>query len=572
MILGPGGVGKSSLLKGLKNEQLPEEANSTQMAEINTFQPGVGGSSREVSSHLASCKEAEAYWTDVTEEDEMNELIGLVRLVYNVSSGHITSSRVFPGLSTTSADILQRSGTSSVHVSAAHKIIAEVIELAKQYPDTQACNSEVFLSTWDCGGQQVFLCILSAFLTSKSMFFDARYSLHDRRISLSHHRGNVTEHAEEATVAELLLQWMSCIDATLSDSSAKTPQYPRILPIGTHGDDERVKKEKEDILKQLYEEYRGKNFLRLIPEKGFIIDNTTAGKGDCEDPGYKKILKMIHEFASKKLAEVDTPITWVLFIKRIAKTQPCFKMEEVKEIAGACMIPEDSVPSILKFYHDRAVFFHYSHISSLKDYVIANPQWLIRQIAKVLDLNESTILQNKQEILRKSGILVEDFYTEVLESTEETTTLPPQAIVDLLEDFLILTPVNTGSKVHGKEYFVPSVLPPLLDNTSATSTHESMKKAASLHVIFPNVNYLPPGYFTRLAIVLSKEPGFNLAFGRGVYRNMIPFIVGESGSEIDTLTISKCASSVQIDLIRKTPRQNDNPFFFEVCQSSLNHQ
>ena len=80
------------------------------------------------------------------------------------------------------------------------------------------------------------------------------------------------------------------------------------------------------------------------------------------------------------------------------------------------MIPEDSVLSILKFYHDCAVFFNYSHISSLKDYVIL--QWLIRQIAKVLDLNESTVLQNKQEILIKRGILVEDLYTEVLESTE----------------------------------------------------------------------------------------------------------------------------------------------------------
>ena len=117
------------------NKQLPEEANSTQVAEINTFQPGKGAY-REASSLVTRSGEiAEGYWTPVTEEDEMNELVGLVRLVYNVSSGHITSSRVFQRLSTVAANLLERSSTSSVHVSVAHKIIAEVIELAKQYPD-----------------------------------------------------------------------------------------------------------------------------------------------------------------------------------------------------------------------------------------------------------------------------------------------------------------------------------------------------------------------------------------------------------------------------------------------------
>ena len=584
MILGPGGVGKSSLQSGLMNKQLPEKANSTQVAEINTFQPGMGAY-REASSLVArSGGIAEGYWTHVTEDDEMNELVGLVRLVYNVSSRRITSSRVFQELSTVAANLFGRSNASSVNVSAAHKIIAEVIKSAKQYPDIQAPESEVFLYVWDCGGQQVFLSILPAFLTSKSMFFlmfDARYPLHDRFVSLSHHHGIVTEHIEEVSTAELLLQWMSCIHATLTEDEPSTtiPQYPCILPVGTHGDDPEVKKDKDGILEQLYNEYKNKSCAHLIPEKGFIIDNTTAGKGSLEDPSYKMILKRVHNFASKKIAKVDTPVSWVLFrkvMKIISKGQPYFSMKEVEEIAEACMIRRYSVPSVLKFYHDLAVFFHYTNIPSLKHLVIANPQWLVRQIAKLLalkDFEESSAPPHLWEIFRRNGILVEALYTEVLKSPEgdeKSVSLSPQAIVDLLEHFLILAPVDTRSKVHtlkGKEYFVPSVLPPLLsleDHTPATP-RESTKKAASLHVIFPSVNYLPPGYFTRLATTLSKEPGFSLAFGQGIYRNKVSFVMGEPGSQIDTLTISEHKYSVEIEVRREAPRKRGNPLFSEVC-------
>ena len=599
--LGAGGVGKSSFQRGMMNLPLPDEANSTQMAELSTFQPGRGGASRDVSRHTAKAISGGGYWMPVTEDDETDELVGLVRLVYNVSSGKTTSSRVLELLSFAALYIHGAWSGNSAR-SEAQRIMDEIIELAKQNPGAQAPEFEVYLYVWDCGGQQVFQCILPAFLTSKSLFFlmfDARKDLHDRCLALTHHQGHASEQLLEQSTIELLLQWMSCIDATLTDkdstpdASTKIPEYPRILPIGTHGDDPSVQDRKESILEQLYTEYQDKEYAHLVREKGVIIDNTTAGLGENADPGYKKVLHIVNDFANSSGMKVDTPLTWVLFRKvlhMMAKNKPYFTLKEVEEIAEACTIPEESVSSLLKFYHDLAVFLHYKKIPSLSSTVIADPQWLINQIAKLLALEGFETVRSPRlwGILRRRGILVETLYTEIWKAEEFSSHPSPQSIVDLLEHFLIVAPINTHGKVHnymGREYFIPSVLPPLSTRegtSSASLSHERNpstqndasivstpyeRKAASLHLIFPDIKYLPPGFFTRLATTLSKEEDYNIAFGHahGIYRNRLSFTLGFYDSKIDTLIISECKNSVQIDLMRDESRKSGIPIFSNVC-------
>ena len=647
--LGAGGVGKSSFQCGMMNKPLPDEANvnSTQMADLRTFQPGQGGASRDVSTHTAKGGSVNGgYWVPVTEDDETNELVGLVRLVYDVRHGETESSRfvkwIQVGIALAASHLFRT--RNNLQKSEAQKIIEEIIELAKQHPEIQAPESEVFLYVWDCGGQQVFLCILPAFLTSKSMFFlmfDARKDLHERCLSLSHYQGHATQQVLEQSTIELLLQWMSCIDATLTDKSANESisEYPRILPVGTHGDDPTVQANKESILEQLYTEYKDKDYAHLVCDKGVIIDNTTAGQGENADPGYKRVLQIVNEFACSNEMKVDTPLTWVLFrkvLRKMAKNKPYFTLKEVVAVAEACTIPKDSVSSVLKFYHDLAVFLHYDKIPSLSSIVIADPQWLIKQIAKLLALEgfEKVRAPRLWDILRNHGILVEALYAEIWKTSTEdelNPCLPPQSIINLLEHFLIVAPINTHGKVHnlkGKEYFVPSVLPPFPttpqapqqerslsssnrnnapsdsplherrpstpyytppdspshvrnpstqnDGPSNPPSHEGLsdppsydRRAAPLHLVFPDIKYLPPGFFTRLATALSTEKGYDIAFGHGIYRNRVSFTLGQSGSKIDTLTISECKHSVQVDLVREKPRESDDPIFPDLCQEVM---
>ena len=87
----------------------------------------------------------------------------------------------------------------------------------------------------------------------------------------------------------------------------------------------------------------------------------------------------MHQFASKDLA-VETPVTWVLFRKvllKVAKGNPIVLYEQAVAVGQACGIADDAVPSVLHFYHELAVFLHYTQIESLSNKVIADPQWLV---------------------------------------------------------------------------------------------------------------------------------------------------------------------------------------------------
>ena len=637
--LGAGGIGR------MMNKPLPAEAdiNSTQMVDLSTFKLGQGGTSRDVN------------WVTVTEYDETNELIGLVR---SLKRRETESSRVMKWIQA-GIDLV---ASHTNQKSEAQKIIKEIIELAKQNPEIQAPKSEVYLYVWECGGQQVFHRILPSFLTSKSMFFlifDARKALHEQCLSVSRHQDHATEQVLKQSTVELLLQWMSCIDANKSanESTTEIPEYPRILLVGTHGDDPTVQANKENILQRLYTEYKDKEYAHLVREKGVIIDNTTAGEGENADPGYGKI---VNDFACSNEMKVDTPLTWVLFKKvlcRMAKNKPYFTLEEVIAVAEACTIPKDSVPSVLKFYHNFSVFLHYDKIPSLRSIVIVDPQWLIKQIAKLLAPEHFEKMRESRlwDILRIHGILVEPVYTKIWKE-ELDSNFSPQSIVDFLEHLLIVAPVNTHGKVHnfnGKEYIILSVRPPLpttpqapskesdpLSHEKSSSTHNDApsdpplhkrspepsdplsckrspsapsdlplhekrssttpnedppshkrnpftqndvpsdspshkrsrsaqpyhRRAAPLYLVFPNIKYTPPRFFNQLAATLSQEQDYNIAFGRGIYRNRVSFTLGQSGSNIDTLTILECKDSIKIDLVREKPRESCNLIFPDLCQ------
>ena len=602
MFVGPGGVGKSSLLHGLMNKPLPL-ADSTQLADTMTVKPAT----RKWASAGGDSK---SFWREVTDNDETMELVGLVHLVARSSAGHSTSSRfirLLEPIALSSEDTITKQSPEIIyiysdrHVASKHDyrniaeiqrtvvrdILTQAIEIAKENPYAEAPEEEVLINIWDCGGQPIFLDILPAFLTQRTMFllfYDARRSLTDLCVIRSFHCGKIIdEQKHKATTLELMLEWMASIHAMLGSTASEetVPKFPRIIPVGTHGDDPRVKGKKKEIIHQLNSECKGKGFVHLLKE-GVIVDNTTAGLGESEDPDFGYIRRETFEFAGKDLS-VHTPIAWVLFRRVFKKVtmesgSPIVFYEIVKNIAEECGIPSTAISSAIKFYHDLAVFFHYSEVPSLCKYVIADPQWLISQFAKILALECFEEFHNELlwKPLRKKGVLVQPLYEEVWKDSE----LPSQSLVDLLVHFLLAAPINEVkiTNLPGNEYFVSLVLPA---HTAADSQADSQpavtKQAAPIYLLF-NTYYVPPGFFSRLVTTLLSKPCydakhnktmFRVAFSKGVYRDRIVLLYGYTNSEIDEITLIKCKSSIEIKVVRTQNRPQWYIPFSLTCRNIL---
>ena len=107
---------------------------------------------------------------------------------------------------------------SSIKDNEVQNVLQQVAEHGIYYPQNRAGpQSEVLMHVWDCGGQPVFLDVLPAFLTCRTMFllfFDARQNLLNKCSSLSHKAGRVVSRSEESfTTLQLLTQWMASIHA-----------------------------------------------------------------------------------------------------------------------------------------------------------------------------------------------------------------------------------------------------------------------------------------------------------------------------------------------------------------------
>ena len=246
--------------------------------------------------------------------------------------------------------------------------------------------------------------------------------------------------------------------------------FHALFQVGTHGDYLTVQ-EKEEILSTLLSNCEGKAFTPLL-YKGVIVDNTTAGHGrQGEDKGFKYIRERVHQFASKHLA-VQTPVAWVLFrkvLQKVAKGNPIVSYEQAVAVGQACRIAEDVVPSVLHFYHELAVFLHYTQIESLSDKVIVDPQWLIKQLGRLLapeGLEQEVSNPMLWKPLNKNGILVQPLYEEVWEESNLKYKVTPQSLVDLLNHFLLAAPIDQLTQLSFQNQLlhikVKNTLSPLL--------------------------------------------------------------------------------------------------------------
>ena len=458
-------------------------------------------------------------------------------------------------------------------------------------------NQEVLLHLWDCGGQPVFLDVLPAFLSSRTMFllvFNASIGLEAPFRVFAFDDGQRNDQGMSViTTLSLFHKWMAMIHARFggAQQQGRLPGYPRILLVGTHADHitsgaphkrKRILKKTlvAKMLNLFKESIKGKQYSDMVLG-AVVLNNTSAGMGPQADSGFKEIQEIVYSFVRDKLT-IEIPVSWIHFRKVLQlhtkKRKKVISLDEVHSIAAECHVPHDEVPSALQFYHELGVFLFYPVVEGLKLVVFLEPQWLVDQFGKLFaSWKGKTEFSDMWNTLTHYGILVEPLYEYVLGSICEHD-LTPAALIEMLEHFLLAAPiVTTGLHTRSgkvKEYFIPHMLQHHLSQPPLTTTSKSGKRksffslrpsksrdaemqsyspknAAPIHLTFLS-GYVPPGYYVRLATSLASKQGVMVLFNP-VYRDQITMDIG-----VDRLTITEHIDTVELQYSRQASA--DEPF------------
>ncbi|XP_019849632.1 PREDICTED: uncharacterized protein LOC109580661 [Amphimedon queenslandica] len=571
MLLGTAGVGKTSFKRGLMNEQWDCKADSTLVSDINTLRP--------VGHEWHTLSRRSKYWKLVTEDDEIDELAHLLAAVHNDPDASMKLLSTVKALSlyrlkqesSISASKLSKDDIRNIQESKVNVFLSKAFERAR-WINNAKINPLPLLHVWDCGGQPVFLEILPAFLTSRSMFlllFDASKSLNDNWKSILTNNGTLVEdEVGNTTTKDLLFRWMANIHHQLAkkDELGGLRDYPRMYCIGTHKDIIKSSKKAEEVRSMLKESYKSMAFAHLIQDT-LIVDNTTAGTSEKEDSNFKIVRDEISNFTFSKLS-VKAPLCWVLFRNVIQMLDTkVISLKEAHAIGAACKIPHSDVPKALLFYHDLGAILFYPNIEGLKEKVIVDPKWFVDMLGRIFTLQgrEEYQTESMWTLLREKGILVQALYVGVW---RECSGILPNEFMDLLIHFRLAAEVKTRLYYDesAKQYFLPAVLKFYDGNPEQQkgATAGYLARATPLHITF-SANFVPPGFFTRFITALAESPMCELNFDEEIYRNRISMKFGDPC--IDHIVLIDLGYAIQVEVMRYMHTEHSS--FSDVCQCLL---
>ena len=548
LFLGTAGVGKSSFKNSLMKLPWDPKANSTIISDVSCVRPFAKG--------LLSDQ-----WEAVTHEAEIEAMAHLFSAVCKDEKHRSVLIDPIDDVIAPPINDIARKKLNLVLMKISTKRVFRVGQL----------EPHLLMHFWDCGGQPTFLEILPVFLTFRTTFllhFDASKDL-NRKWQSVHHIDGIRYDGEEVNMSTLtcMLNWMACVHSHLMKYGAdgSIPDYPRMFCIGTHGDLLSDAK-KEQVRSELISHYKNKEYAKLVSDT-LIIDNTSSGKGESEDPNIEVVRSAIIDITRNKLI-VKTPISWVLFRKVLeALEENIVSISLAEDVGAVCNISSKDVPNVLLFYHDLGSVLYYPQLEGLKEKVIVDPKFFIDALGKIFTFQSSTTHAREWEIFHQYGILIQPLYASVW---KECGDLKPEDFIEVLLHFRLAAEVKEDQICSSqyKQYFIPAILKLCQDNTIATHSKE-VEAASPLHIRF-GTGFVPPGFFTRFVAVIAAHRNTTLYLQNGVYRNCVTFrYEDEKNRSIEHLTVTDQHSDIQINVHRPNIETDPTVPLANVCQDIL---
>ena len=491
-------------------------------------------------SHTSGTRSKENQLRVASYEDEIEELAELIykNLLDTKNDG---SSQPEPDENTADSEV--------------EEIVTKIMSSITPPDDIK---EQPFLHFRYSGGQSPFLEILPVFLTSRTLFllmFDA-----EKDLSLDREEVHMT-------TLDYMLSWMANIHGHLMsyDEQGGFCEFPRMYCIGTHGD--RVKGRESEIKKQLEQHYQSKDFSALIVDT-VIVDNTTSGKGEAEDPSLQVLREAVVQFTEKKLV-LKTPSSWILFRKVIqiqSKKNNVITLEYARNIGAACKISPEDVPHALMFYHELGVLLFYPQIDGMMDKVVINPKYIVDALGEMFALKENSGIGShckEWKLFHECGILVQPLYVALWKKYK---CIPPESFIKILVHFRIAVKVKTDKySLPSKQYFMPLALKSTQVNSSSMTLSSDSIQAAPLHITFSG-EFVPPGFFTRFVVALAKPDKMELCFKKDVYRNCVTFRYQDPNSNsIEHIIVTDYRDVIQIN-VQHHHHDQELVSFTKICQ------
>ncbi|XP_071144411.1 uncharacterized protein [Mytilus edulis] len=360
---------------------------------------------------------------------------------------------------------------------------------------------------WDFGGQYVYYTTHQTFMTFRALFlvvFDGSKGLNEEIPDVLCFPG---QHMTP-TPAVFLLHWVNSI---LTYCKVVFAGIPKILFVATHKDKVPV----EDVetrrallyseVEELFKDHEGRN--HLVLDKQIFVNATD--KNDQEIESLKKAITELtfdHPCWGEKMPNACVPLELEIAEMVAAGKQilSLVELEELNSISKVSVLHLEQLHDFLHFQHSLGKIIYFD-TRQLRDYVIINPLFMVEVMRSFVTDKGFWPKNRRMQVIfsrmSESGIIRREDLYQIWEQKDFRPILRyKEFIFDILIHLDILAEQRrydtTGSRLPVDNFFVPCMVTQR-NTTSFMNTECTPEKAICLAFVFKGT-VIPPALPNRL--------------------------------------------------------------------------
>ena len=442
---------------------------------------------------------------------------------------------------------------------------------------------------YDFAGQVEFYATHHLFVNRKAVYIlvlDITQSLDtviESKLSPRFEMGESRDASVPKTVRAFVDYWLKTIHAQTyrnqTASGTEAVVYPKVVIVLTHKD-KIVAQDKDqyilDYWKRLLKCIDGKVYAsNVYTKEKFVLDNKN---GDPEEIGRLKtaLLKLAKDQCQWGLSR---PVRWLklesdIHIKSKQQNKDYLRFDLVQKLSGRYSMSKEELDDFLRYHHEIGDLLYFPHGSStLAEYVITNPQWLINVFDTVITAQAH---QGDKTVTKSLVSLDQDGIVDQMLLIQLWGRQNIRFLIDLMVEFDLMIPLDPKScettlecgtesdppKPPKVTYAIPCMMPVSnLDRFKVASSHPPL--------LFSSVDrFIPLGTFQRLVASCGKTKSWK-PHGKMFY-NAAQFILKDDGSVVVSLVLLAQCIMLNAVFLSKDPRKQNYKLFPQITSTVWN--